>query len=120
MGKLLLVDDSPLNRKLMKTILENEGYTADEAENGFICLEKCETEKPDLVIMDASMPKLDGWEALRLLRGKPNTKDIPVIICSGSEMDEGPEMLKKRGGQGFLLKPYRIEELISMVKEILK
>ncbi len=116
---MLIVDDSPMVQKIGKQMLEKEGYIVILASDGVEGVEKAKSEAPDLVLMDAEMPELDGWGALSSLKSNPDTKEIPVVICSGSE-DDVMEKIQSLGGQGFLQKPYLLEDMRALVKEKIK
>ena len=120
MAKILLVDDSPMNQRIAKTILEKDGHVILTADDGVQGVEKARSEKPDLILMDAEMPEMDGWTALKTIKSCDDIKMIPVIIRSGSEEAEGIENTKACGGQAYLIKPYNIATMKSKVQEVLK
>ena len=117
--KILLVDDAAFMRMLIKDTLTKNGYTNIlEAQDGAIACQTYEAEKPDLVIMDITMPKMDGIEALSLIR-----KDDPeakVIMVSAAGQREKMVDALKRGAQDFVTKPFDEEKVVSTLKDVLK
>lgn len=86
--KILIVDDIPANRILLKAFLANKGYQFIEAENGHQGLELALEHKPDLILMDITMPIMSGVEATQSIKKEPSIKDIPVIATSALKSDE--------------------------------
>jgi len=121
--KILIVDDDPLNVKLLAAKLPKDQYETLRAYNGQEALEKIAADCPDIVLLDIMMPGLDGYEVCGKLKSNPETKDIPVIIFTASAA-VGPEELEKRrmsvGTQGIIMKPFETYELLNMVNGILK
>lgn len=81
-GKILIVDDEPHIRELVKFSLEREGFTTVEAEDGLSCLELVSRDKPDLIILDIMLPGKDGLEVCRVLKTRPETAGIAVIMLT--------------------------------------
>jgi len=118
--KILAVDDNPSIRKMITTFfkLEDGDYEVETAENGAVALSKYETFKPDIVIMDISMPVMDGIEALTQLRKKdPNAA---VIMATASGSSSSIEECMKKGARGHVEKPFSPEELLATIKNVLK
>jgi len=118
--KILAVDDNPSIRKMITTFfkLEGDDYEVETAENGAVALSKYETFKPDIVIMDISMPVMDGIEALTQLRKKdPNAA---VIMATASGSSSSIEECMKKGARGHVEKPFSPEELLATIKNVLK
>jgi two-component system cell cycle response regulator DivK len=86
---VLLVEDNEDNRIVYSTILRHFGYTVMEALNGEEGIAKARTEKPDLILMDISIPIIDGWEATQVLKHDPNTRDIPIIALTAHALSAG-------------------------------
>jgi CheY-like chemotaxis protein len=82
-SRILIVDDEPLNLLLYTEILKSSGFTVLQAEDGFGAVKTAEEEVPDLILLDWNMPNLDGFEALKILKSKESTKEIPVIMITG-------------------------------------
>lgn len=115
---ILVIDDYADNRELLRIMLEANGYEVREAENGLEGLRAAREELPDLVLVDLSMPELDGWGVLRELRSDARTRDIPCASVSAAPDSD----LLPASGQGFdatLTKPFRRQELIATVERLL-
>lgn len=117
--KILVVDDEKAIVDVIRTNLEYEGYDVVTAYDGLEALEKVDQEKPDLVILDIMMPKLDGYEVLQALRGQPETQDIPVIVLTAYPSDIGAMAAFRHDVDSYLSKPFQPEEMISLVERIL-
>jgi len=114
-GKILLVDDEPSNRFLMRDILENSGYQITEAENGRAALDAANAEPPDTVLLDVMMPEMDGFEACRRLKGNEQTQHIPVLmvsaLCDRKNRIEGISA----GATDFITKPIDMHDMLLRV-----
>ncbi|MBQ7955506.1 MAG: response regulator [Lachnospiraceae bacterium] len=117
-GTILLVDDSKMSRKMLKAILEEEGYSViAEAGNGEEAVEAYKQRKADLVTLDITMPKMDGIEALKqLLEIDPSVKAI--MITAAGQQSKLIEALKC-GAKKFITKPFEKEEVIANVNEVM-
>src|SRR5918994_3059876 len=111
MKTVLVVDDEPVLRGIMREILNEEGYAVIEAADGHVMLEIMTRERPDLVLMDVMMPGVDGREAYRQLRSRPENRDVPVVMMSAAVQSHGldPSIA------GFVPKPFDIPDLITLV-----
>ncbi len=119
--KILVVDDNALSRKLIRQILERKGCDVLEAADGEEGVETARAQKPDLIISDALMPKMDGFNFLRALRKEPALQKIPFVFYSGvytGQKDE--ELALSLGASAYIIKPKEPEELWSEIKTILK
>jgi excisionase family DNA binding protein len=113
---VLLVDDDPQVREVVRVNLEMEGYTVREAGNAVDGLAALEEEAPDLILLDVMMPQVDGWEMLRRVQERHGVGSIPVVMFSG-QIDAGREAAE-RGAQGFVGKPFDLRALIEQTKQI--
>lgn len=113
--KILVVEDNPTNQKLVKIILQKEGYLVDIADNGLVCIEKLEKEKYDFIFMDMEMPVMDGVTATVELRKKYS--DIPVVALTANVFEEARERCFKAGMNDFLTKPFNRDTIISTVEK---
>lgn len=114
---ILIADDYADNRELLRLILEADGYAIREARDGRECISMAQEEPPDLVLVDLSMPELDGWETLRELRNDARTRHIPCIAVSAfASLD--PKRPFNEGFDAYLSKPYRSRDLLDMVKKL--
>ena len=117
---ILIVDDHLDAREMYALFLEHEGFRVAQAENGQEALEKMRVDPPSLVLMDATMPHLDGWDAVRLLKTDPLTKDIPVLMLTGHAYEEHRLKAASLGADGFLAKPVFPEDLAREVRRVLQ
>jgi len=117
--KVLVADDDPAHIDMMRQLLTPLGFTMFSAENGAACLERCEECQPDLVLLDISMPVLDGWEVARALRGRGH--DHPrIIMISANAGDYSPASERAALLDGFLLKPIDVHRLLDRIEAVLR
>lgn len=118
--KVLVVDDQPHIVRLIQVNLEKEGLQVSTAGDGVEGLEKIRDEHPDLVILDVIMPRKDGFQVLRDIKGDEALADIPVIMLTvkthNADIVEG----LKEGAELYLPKPFHPKELVSLVKRVLE
>ena len=110
--KILIVDDEPSNRYLLKRIFEREGYDVAEAHHGAGALRQVAETRPDLVVTDLMMPVMGGGELIRRLRSDPGTAAIPIVVLS-SVRDIGSDL-----ADAVLGKPFEVDELIKTVRTL--
>lgn len=111
---ILIVEDTESLRKLTRKILEKEGFSVDEAENGEIALEKISGEtKYSLILLDIMMPKMDGMEFIKNLR---NFSEVPVVFITALSDERSQVLAYENGADGYLTKPFSKALLLSMVK----
>jgi excisionase family DNA binding protein len=115
---VLIVDDDDRLRQYLRINLELEGYAVKEAGSGDEGLAAIEAEPPDLILLDVMMPKVDGWEMLRLMQERHGIGSIPVIMFSGKS-EEFAEEAAARGAQAFIGKPFDPQQLIDSTKQLL-
>jgi adenylate cyclase len=119
-GKALLVDDDEVVRRSVRQALEPIGWQVTEAENGAVAVEVLATARPDVIILDLMMPKMDGFEVLDELRRRPDWQDIPVVVITAKELtDEDRERLNG-GVERIIQKSDRDEMLRQLTREISK
>jgi two-component system, cell cycle response regulator DivK len=116
---VLLVDDYPDNRDIYVQFLTYSGLQVEEAENGHQALEKAFTLRPDVIVMDLSLPGLDGWEATRRIKGDPRTREIPVIALTGHALAGHSKGALDAGCDAFITKPCLPERLLEEIRTIL-
>ena len=115
--KVLVVDDVSINRTLLRIMLERRGYSVREAKNGKEALDAIDIETPDMVLMDISMPVMDGKEALRKIRStEGRVSELPVIAVTANSRKGNREKLLKAGFNGYLQKPFNESELMDMIR----
>lgn len=118
--KILLVEDDELNRDMLSRRLELEGFTVIQAENGLEGLRLAEKEAPGLILMDMSLPDLDGWEATRRLKLNESTRFIPVIALTAHAMVGDREGALRAGCDEFESKPIHWERLMAKMALLLQ
>lgn len=117
--RILIVDDLEDNLSLLEAILAEEGYEIDSAKNGKSALAKVEASPPDLVLMDAMMPGMDGYEVTRRIRENLSLPFIPILMITASENANVPKGLEL-GANDFIRKPIDFEELMARIKASLR
>jgi two-component system cell cycle response regulator len=120
MRKVLVADDSPLVRRLLKTLLERS-TTCDvlEAEDGAAALHRARTERPHVIVLDLEMPELNGLAVCTMLKGDPSTRGVPVLILTGTAGDDVQGYAWAAGADGFFAKPLGTCALCRRVVELL-
>ena len=117
---VLVVDDTPATRELMKEILESQGLTVATAQNGAECLRRAESLCPDIILLDVVMPGLDGFEVARCLKKLPTVRDTPIIFMTALTDIEEKVRGFQAGGVDYVTKPLQIEEVSARVKTHLR
>jgi CheY-like chemotaxis protein len=122
---ILIVDDDPDILEGITTILETQPYRLATARDGIKCMEMIRAEKPDLLILDLLMPRMDGWGVIREMRSEPQFNDIPIMILSTVIEDASRRRYELETGmamnvQAYIQKPARPTELIQRVEKLLK
>ena len=117
--KILVVDDNQDSRELVMKILGRKNYSLLEAQDGEDALNKIISEKPDLVLMDISMPKMDGFEVTRILKTMDDFRDIPIVALTAHAMKGDCEKALAAGCAGYITKPINIREFNEQIKQFL-
>ena len=115
---VLLVDDDPRVRELVRVNLEFEGYTVREAGSADEGMAAIDDATPDLILLDVMMPQVDGWEMLRRVQERHGVGAIPVVMFSGKVDERSEAEASERGAQGFVGKPFDLQQLIDQTKQI--
>jgi excisionase family DNA binding protein len=115
---VLVVDDDPGVRQVVRANLEAEGYAVREAGSADEGLTSLEEEPPDLLLLDVMMPEVDGWEMLRRVQERYGVGAIPVLVFSGTVEERAVADAAVRGARGFLGKPFDLQQLIDQAKQI--
>jgi two-component system, cell cycle response regulator DivK len=118
MTKVLLVDDNPGMRHVLRAQMEWVGFAAITAENGNEGVETAIAEKPDLILMDIMMPEMDGWEATRILRANPETKEIPILAITAMFRPADLQTCIDAGCDDYIVKPFTLDELLKKIKAL--
>jgi CheY-like chemotaxis protein len=117
--RVLLVEDNEDNRIVYSTILRHFGYHVSEALNGEEGIAKARAERPDLILMDISIPIIDGWEATQVLKHDPATKNIPIIALTAHALASDREKAMEVGCDGYLAKPCEPRAVVAEVQRFL-
>ncbi len=117
MSKILLVEDNEMNIDILRRRLCSKGFEIIAAMNGLEALEKAKTESPDLILMDLSLPKLDGWEATRRLKKDNDTQNIPVIVLTAHVLKSDREKAMAAGCDDYDVKPIDFSRLLDKIKK---
>jgi len=120
MKRILIIDDEPWLREMVRLALVEKGFDVIEAENGVVGIEKARKELPDLILCDVKMEKVDGYLTLSSLRNEPATSAIPFILMTGLADNAGMRHGMELGADDYLPKPFKIEELYAAVEARLK
>ncbi len=116
--RILVVDDEPHIVRLVQVNLEREGYEVLTAYDGVEALEKVAAEKPDMVVLDVMMPRMNGFEVLKKLKADESTRDIPVIMLTAKAQDADVFRGWQSGVDSYLTKPFNPMELLTFVRRI--
>ena len=119
-AKILLVEDNEMNRDMLSRRLERKGYQVVMAVDGGAGVQMASSEKPDLILMDMSLPVLNGWEATRQIKADPETRAIPVIALTAHAMATDREKALQAGCEDYDTKPIELPRLLEKMEALLK
>jgi two-component system cell cycle response regulator DivK len=114
-GRILIVEDNEDNFQLVRFLLERDGFEVISAVNGKEGVETAMREKPDLILMDLSMPEMDGWTAAQKIKAEPETKAIPLLALTAHTLPGDRMRALEAGCDGYISKPINVEYLIKTV-----
>ena len=114
-GRILIVEDNEDNFQLVRFLLERDGFEVISAANGQEGVETAMREKPDLILMDLSMPEMDGWTAAQKIKAEPETKAIPLLALTAHTLPGDRMRALEAGCDGYISKPINVEYLIKTV-----
>ena len=117
MSTILLVEDNDMNRDMLGRRLQRRGYDVLFAENGEVAIEQANEEQPDVILMDLSLPVMDGWEATRRLKDDSATMDIPVIALTAHAMEQDEQKALDAGCDDFETKPVDFDRLEEKIEQ---
>ena len=115
---ILLVEDDPDAREIFSTFLRHMGFDVHNTPNGEQVLQLARELRPSVVLMDLSMPRVDGWTALGHLRGDPDTAAIPILALTAHSMDDDRRRATDAGFDGYLLKPLEPRAVLKEVRRL--
>jgi chemosensory pili system protein ChpA (sensor histidine kinase/response regulator) len=116
---VLIVDDSLTIRKVTSRLMVREGYAVETARDGFDALQAVNERRPDIILLDIEMPKMDGFEFAKLMKGDAKTRDIPIIMITSRTADKHRTRAQELGVDAYLGKPYQEEELLETIRKSL-
>ena len=119
MAKILLVEDNEMNRDMLSRRLIKKGYEVVIAVDGQQGVDMASLENPDIILLDMSLPVIDGWEAARLLEADPATRDIPVIALTAHAMAGDREKTLEAGCDDYDTKPVDFKRLLGKIEALL-
>ncbi|WP_455218338.1 response regulator [Kaarinaea lacus] len=119
MAKVLLVEDNEMNRDMLSRRLERKGFEVVFAQDGSIAVDMASSEQPELILMDMSLPVLDGWEATRRIKSNPETSNIPVIALTAHAMAGDREKALEVGCEDYDTKPVDFPRLLSKIDALI-
>ena len=117
MPTVLYAEDDSEHRIMMRLIMKNTDITLIEAHNGQEALQKIQYQRPDLILLDLFMPRVDGYGVMEALKANPQTRDIPIIVLSAWPTKDILRRTKQAGANDFIAKPYDPFKLVEIVKE---
>ncbi|MBN2184791.1 MAG: response regulator [Candidatus Krumholzibacteriota bacterium] len=118
-GKILVVDDEINITQILEFSIGSEGYQVITASNGEEAVDVAKREQPNLIILDIMMPKIDGYEACRIIKANPLTKNIPVILLTAKGRDIDKRLGYEVGATDYIMKPFSPTQLIERIQELL-
>ena len=118
-GKVLVVDDEVNITQILEFSIASEGYEVIAASNGEEAIEKARREQPDLIILDVMMPRIDGYEACRILKANPLTRNIPVMLLTAKGRDIDKRLGYEVGATDYTVKPFSPNKLVDRIHELL-
>jgi len=119
MKRILIVEDNENNLKLIRSLLNSQGYETIEARDGEEGIRLAKDQKPDLILMGIQMPVMDGVTAARILKEDPETKDIPIIALTSYAMKGDRERFLSEGFVEYIAKPIKVDEFLEVVRRYL-
>jgi two-component system, cell cycle response regulator DivK len=117
--RILVVEDQEDNRQILRDLLRSAGYDVIEAEDGQAGLALVKTQRPDLILMDAQLPVMDGYESTRRIKADPDLRSIPVIVVTSYALSGDEEKARAAGCDGYVTKPFSPRQLLAKVNEYL-
>lgn len=119
-ARILVVDDDPNILNFFQSVLEDQGYLVETADNGTVALQKAEEFMPDVILLDIIMPEMDGYEVTEALKGAPGTKDVSIVLVTGMDTLEDKVRGLECGADDFITKPFNFDELVARVRSLIK
>ena len=116
--KILIVDDSPTERHVLNDLLTKAGFEVVTSDNGEDAILKSKQVKPDLILMDVVMPGLNGFQATRAISRDPDTRAIPIILCTSKSQETDKIWGLRQGAKDYMIKPVNEADLLEKIKAL--
>ena len=116
---VLLVEDEEQLRRVLKDLLEREGYTVAEARDGIQALDQVDRHSPDIIVLDLNLPGVDGYTVLQQLRSRPATRAIPIVVLTAKGDEDNEVRVFQLGADDFITKPFRARALSARLEAVL-
>jgi twitching motility two-component system response regulator PilH len=116
--RILIVDDSPTERHVLNDLLTKAGFEVVASDSGEDAIHKSKQAKPDLILMDVVMPGLNGFQATRAISRDPETKSIPIILCTSKSQETDKIWGLRQGARDYIVKPVNREELLAKINSV--
>jgi DNA-binding response OmpR family regulator len=116
---VLLVEDEEQLRRVLKDLLEREGYTVAEARDGIQALDQVDRHAPDIIVLDLNLPGVDGYTVLQQLRSRPATRAIPIVVLTAKGDEDNEVRVFQLGADDFITKPFRARALSARLEAVL-
>ena len=113
--RILIVDDSPTERHVLNDMLTKAGYEVVASDNGEDAIQKARKVRPELILMDVVMPGLNGFQATRAIARDPDTRGIPIIICTSKSQETDKIWGMRQGARDYIVKPVSRDELLAKI-----
>lgn len=119
MKRILIVEDTEDNRRILRDLLTAAGYGIIEATDGRRGVESAQAQQPDLILMDIQLPIMDGYEAARRLKADPTTRHIPIVAVTSYALSGDEDRAMAAGCDGYVAKPFSPRKILSLVRQML-
>jgi twitching motility two-component system response regulator PilH len=116
--RILIVDDSPTERHVLNDLLTKAGFEVVASDSGEDAIHKSKQAKPDLILMDVVMPGLNGFQATRAISRDPETKSIPIILCTSKSQETDKIWGLRQGARDYIVKPVNRDELLAKIRSM--
>ena len=116
--RILIVDDSPTERHVLNDLLTKAGFEVVASDSGEDAIHKSKQAKPDLILMDVVMPGLNGFQATRAISRDPETKSIPIILCTSKSAETDKIWGLRQGARDYIVKPVNRDELLAKINSM--
>lgn len=119
MARIVVVDDSPADLKMMETILKGDNHMVTTVNDPTLAEDKVVAEKPDVILLDVVMPARNGYEVLRGLKKNPATKDVPVVLVSSKNAETDVRWGLRQGASEYVTKPYTADQVLAAIRKVI-